>query len=219
MSKPVIIYDFDGTVAQTLEAGVDIYNEIAEKNHYEKLLPEDFHEVREMGLRELVSKLRVPLFKVPWVAGLIRSGIKAKMPELETYPGMAEAFLGFARKGYRQGIITSNSEENVRAFLAHNDISEMEFVFSESSIFGKGKVIADFLANEKVDLAQAVYVGDELRDIEAAHANKLRVISVSWGANTRTALQSAEPEAIADSAEEFVAAVERILPVQAYSTV
>jgi pyrophosphatase PpaX len=49
----------------------------------------------------------------------------------------------------------------------------------------------------------AVYVGDAVFDIQAAHAAGLPAIAVTWGAGTRTALEAAAPDFICNTAEEL----------------
>ena len=70
-------------------------------------------------------------------------------------------------------------------------------------MFGKDKVLRKLLKIQKVPLGHAVYVGDETRDIDAARAVGISVIAVSWGAHSRSLLETREPDYLIDSVSEL----------------
>jgi phosphoglycolate phosphatase len=49
-----------------------------------------------------------------------------------------------------------------------------------------------------------IYVGDEYRDIEAAKAANVKIISVTWGFNSREVLENANSGYIAEDTEEIL---------------
>lgn len=205
----VVLYDFDGTIADTLEEGVRIYNEIAEENNYGKMLPEQFSALRKMGIRELAVELKVPFIKVPWVIAGIRTRLKARIPEIGVHPGMMEAIGNVGAAGYRQGVVTSNSKENVALFLQKHKLP-LEFAISEKSLLGKGRVIGNILKKEKLSPNEVIYIGDEVRDVDAAKENEMRIISVTWGANSKEALMAKGPDSVIDDPSELLRAISNL---------
>ena len=56
----------------------------------------------------------------------------------------------------------------------------------------------------------AIYIGDETRDVEACKKTGIPVIAVTWGMNNKTVLAALQPEGLADSPDalpELVSAV------------
>jgi phosphoglycolate phosphatase len=49
-----------------------------------------------------------------------------------------------------------------------------------------------------------IYVGDEIRDIIAAHKCGIRIISVSWGFHTVDLLASKNPDYLVDNPRQIV---------------
>ena len=117
--------------------------------------------------------------------------------------GIDEALAGLKDRNYKMGILTSNSHVNVCRFLQKNELEVFEYVFSGVSIFGKTRVIKNLLRKAKVSPDEAVYVGDETRDIEAAKSAGIRVVSVSWGFNSREILLSQKPDYLLDHPTEL----------------
>lgn len=55
-----------------------------------------------------------------------------------------------------------------------------------------------------------MYVGDEVRDIDAAKAVGLISVAVCWGFNSRFALEKAQPSFIADNPEELLEFIQEL---------
>lgn len=60
------------------------------------------------------------------------------------------------------------------------------------------------LKQHNIDSAQAIYVGDETRDVEAAKRVAIATVSVTWGFNTRDILETYQPTHIIDTPLELV---------------
>src|SRR5262249_24372982 len=69
----------------------------------------------------------------------------------------------------RLGILSSNSEDNIRRCLVANGVEQhFAFVVGYPRLFGKGKALRRILRAEKLDRSAVLYVGDEGRGVEAA---------------------------------------------------
>ena len=55
-----LVFDFDGTIADTLGEGLIIYNELAEKNGYNLINPDQLDNLRELDTNGLLKHLGVP---------------------------------------------------------------------------------------------------------------------------------------------------------------
>jgi len=75
---------------------------------------------------------------------------------------------------------------------------------------GKPREFRKILKKRGISKDHALYIGDESRDIEAAHAVGMKVISVLWGYNSKQALESHKPDFLADSGEDALEIVRSV---------
>jgi phosphoglycolate phosphatase len=200
-----ILFDFDGTLADTVHAGVATFNELAQEYGFLEITPDNADFLRAKGPRGAMKALAVPMIRVPMVVRSLRSGVRAVLPSLGFIVGMRAAVLALKAQGYQLGIVTSNSEENVRAFLANNQAEVFDFVQASAGIFNKGRKIKRLMASEGLKKDETVFIGDEIRDIEAARKNGIAVVSVTWGVNSRDGLEAAGSDFITETAGELMA--------------
>jgi phosphoglycolate phosphatase len=96
------------------------------------------------------------------------------------------------------GILTSNNAANVRRFLAANDLPGFHFIYTSRNIFGKSRVLRRILRQERLLHREVLFIGDEIRDVEAGKKLQIDTVAVCWGVNSKKALQSAGPDYIID---------------------
>ena len=204
MTHKVIIFDFDGTIADTVDALVTIANRLAGEFGYIQITPEDLARLRNFTSREIIKYSGVSMLKIPFLLKKVKGELKAKIPELKPIPGISEVLLALHSQGYRLGIITSNSPENVTAFLSNNQLNHLfEFIYSGVTIFGKTTIINNVLKQKQLDPTTVIYVGDETRDIEASKKANIKVIAVTWGFNSPEALAKQEPSILINHPQEL----------------
>jgi phosphoglycolate phosphatase len=206
-----IILDFDGTIADTLDLGIEIFNRIAPEYNYLLVGPEERELFRTKKPQELFEVYGISRLKLLTLMLRIRKEMRRHVSETKPFYGMDAALREISNSGYGMGILTSNSVENVRKFLGINNLTTLfDFIYSGRSFLGKEKVIRKLLIHEKLSKGRVVYVGDETRDIEASRAAGIPVIAVSWGLNSRDLLASLAPDQIADKPEDLPACVRHI---------
>lgn len=205
ISKPYLIFDFDGTLANSLKTGVEIFNELAENHGLDKLGVEDLRELRNLNSRAILQRLGVSTVTAVRIVNQIRKGLHLRMHEIEMISGTREAILELHRKGFPMGILSSNSSENIRGFLARFDLLEcFHFIETGVSLFGKSQRILRVMKKCRIDPASVIYVGDETRDMEAARSSRVGSLAVCWGANGREALESEAPDFCIDHPSELL---------------
>lgn len=195
MNQKVIIFDFDGTIADTLDALVNIANRLAVEFGYVQISPNELTLLRNLTSREIIKYSGVSLFRIPFLVKKVKSELKTKIKDLESIPGISEALIELKNQGYKLGIITSNSLENVSEFLQHHNLDNLfEFIHSGVTIFGKTTIINNLLRQRQIKPQTVIYVGDETRDIEAAKKANIKVVAVTWGFNSHEALAKEKPD-------------------------
>jgi len=199
-----ILFDFDGTIADTVEVGVEVFNNLARKYGFGEITPENAEALRTKGPRAAMKALAVPMLRVPTILRSLRAGIRGALPAIAAIEGMRSALIELREKGYRLGIVTSNSAENVRKFLENNQMEFFDYIQAGTGLFNKAKKMKRMMRREGLKREETIFVGDEIRDIEAARKNDMASVAVTWGLNSRAGLESAEPDFIVESARELV---------------
>ena len=125
MTTKVIIFDFDGTIADTVDALVSIANNLAVEFNYAQITPEEFVILKSLTSKEIFKYCGIPLFKIPFLLKKVKKELKNKIPELKPIQGIPEALVELKNDGNRLGIVTSNSKDNVQEFLKVNHLDNL----------------------------------------------------------------------------------------------
>jgi phosphoglycolate phosphatase len=201
----VLIFDFDGTIADSFEAVWTISNKLAAEFGYPITQADDITQLKNLSSKEIIKQSKLSPFKIPFLVRRLRQELSHEIPYLQTFLGMAPVLRSLQKRGDRLGIVTSNSRENVVAFLtAQNLLEVFDFVESGLALFGKDRVIQRVVRRRRLNLADVIYVGDETRDIEAARKIGIPIISVTWGFNSSQALAAESPDFLICQPEELL---------------
>jgi len=103
--------------------------------------------------------------------------------ETRLFPGVAELLRAFARHGVAWGIVTNKALGFTERIVAALSLSPACVVGGDSTPHLKPHPASLLLAAEKLRLepARCFYLGDDLRDIQAARAAGMRAVAVEWG--------------------------------------
>ncbi|MEB3277562.1 MAG: HAD-IA family hydrolase [Lyngbya sp.] len=203
--KHILIFDFDGTLADTLDAIAQITNRLSVEFGYPAASPEDLAKLKDLSTWEIIRRSRISIFKLPFLLRRIRKELQKDIQYIHLFPGIQEVLEQLNHQGYSLYILTSNSRENVTQVLQKYQILHLfDRIDSASTLFGKSRYIKTILKQENLQPEQAFYIGDETRDIEAAKKAKINIIAVSWGFNSSEILSRHHPDALIDSPQQLV---------------
>lgn len=205
MSTKVIIFDFDGTLADTFDAVVKITNRLAVEFGYRPTSAEQLEKIRNLSSREIVQQSGVSIFKIPFLIHRVRADLRNDIEQIKPIMGIKEALIQLKEQGNILGVLTSNAEENVKLFFTQHGIQDLfSFIYSEQTLFSKHKIIRKFIVRNHLTSDEVIYVGDETRDIDASKRINIKVIAVSWGYNSKEALVRHNPSFLIDHPRELV---------------
>lgn len=203
----VLIFDFDGTIGDTFRQGLEILNELSQEFGFRPLSDEDLPKARAMTTRQLMKHLGISNRKLPTIAAKGVRRMRSRIQEVQPIAGVPEALRALHARGLRLGIVTSNSEENVGIFLKNHDLEIFDFVRSSSRLLGKAREIRQAMKKQGFSAEEALYVGDETRDIEACKRACLRCVAVTWGYNSGAVLEAQAPLTTINQPGELVGLV------------
>lgn len=210
MKKRYLVFDFDGTIANTVEPAMKLANGILKDMGENTLTDEQMEGLRDKSYMEIIQSFNVPVWKVPGLLLKLRTTLLENFDMIKPYPHIAQLLKKLSKEGYYMYVLTSNDKEFVQKFLEVFEITVFEDIYSEMNIFGKGDALKKFMDIQNIDPHDIIYVGDEVRDIEACKKNDATVISVTWGFNTEDKLKEAGPTAIANTPEELHTTIKKL---------
>lgn len=199
-----IIFDFDGTIADTLHLNIPIVNKLSKKYNYKQVKSSEVKWLRDKKPKEILKHLNVSLLKVPRLVIDVRRILNTKIAKAKPSADLRVVLLHLKRLGIKTGILTSNSKENAVKFLRKNHLDLFDFVHSGIGVFGKHVEIKRLIKKSNLEKYEAIYVGDEVRDVEACKKAGVKVIAVCWGYNSKKALKKEKPDFIIDKPEEIL---------------
>jgi len=211
MGRSLVIFDFDGTVADSFAESLLAYNRVAPRLHLRKVWEDEVPELRRMGAGRLMQALGIPMWKLPRLMIGVRADLLDHFHSVRPVPGIGEALHELAEAGHHLAIVTSNSEENVRGFLDRHGLEVFETVIAGASIFGKATRLRRLLKMARMDRSASVYVGDTSPDIRAAREAGTAAIAVAWGFSDREPLAVENPDALLESTDELAVTALRLL--------
>lgn len=210
--KPsLIVFDFDGTLAQTDALILAIYNKHAAALSLKELTEDEVAKLRDMPTHKALRHMKLYWYKIPKLWRIMTHEMAAEIENIRMQPGIAELLHDLAQKKIDFGIISSNSVQNIDAVFRHQKLPEPLFIGSSSALFKKHKVLKKICKQHNLDLSRTLYVGDESRDIELGHKLNIPVISVSWGFGSKKSLQKAGAMYLCDTSEALKNAIEHLL--------
>jgi HAD superfamily hydrolase (TIGR01549 family) len=203
-----IIFDFDGTLADSFDYVADYLSGEAGMQH---LTLEQKAGLRHLSVFGMVRKLGFRWWQWPRLFYHGRSRMHHAMKDLDSFHGMPQLIQKLHGEGHTLYIVSNNTSRNVKLFLHHQHLQKYFVqIYGNVGIFGKAAVLRQLLRAQKLKREEAVYVGDEIRDVEAAKAIGMRTIAVSWGFASRRLLKAAKPTQLVDTPAELMRILEEI---------
>lgn len=207
MQKPVLIFDFDGTIADTMKVVLKTVDELTTFYGIKKITAEDIPKLRHSDIRKFLRQINLPIYKWPFFIYSIRKEIEKDIDKVPLFDGIKELLITLKKNGFILAIITNNSKTIVEKFLTINDINFFDYIHGGnvfSYLFGKNHLIDKFLKKYNIDQQNTIYIGDEISDIEAARKSDIKIISVCWGYEKYDSLIQHNPDFISKNPEDVL---------------
>lgn len=194
-----VIFDFDGTLVNSDPLIEDFIKP------YIKGTDLTLEKLKDLSTRDFLKALGISKVELPKIIMKVRSEFKSKLKEQQLVEGVVDLLKDLRERSYLLHIVSSNTEDNILEFLElHNARSLFDDVSAFFTVFGKAHGIQKLLRKWNCLPGDAIYVGDETRDIEAAKKVGLPCVAVSWGYNSERILKSYSPDHLARKPSELL---------------
>lgn len=207
-ARKAVIFDFDGTLANTFQVMIDVINQDPSRYGIDGIDPTEIPKLRNLSVKYLISEFGINLLHLRRLARQMQSDLFKEINSVVAYEGIFEVVEKLKEMGFLVGIVTSNNQKNVKTFLKNNQsLSYFDFIRPSKHLFGKHKTLNKVIKKYRIDRTVSFYVGDEVRDIEAAKKANLKVISVPWGFNDKDLLSKHDPDFIVETPKDILSIV------------
>jgi phosphoglycolate phosphatase len=189
----LVIFDMDGTLADSFPWFTTVLNAVADKFRFRRVAPEEVDTLRRLDSQRILERLEVPRWKLPLIARHMRALKAQHIAEIALFPGVDRMLQELKSRGLRIGVVSSDSEANVRRTLGESARHVDDYACG-ASLFGKQAKFRRVLTRSGIAAGDAIAIGDELRDAEAARDLGIAFAAVAWGYTHVEALQDANPD-------------------------
>jgi len=185
----VVLFDLDGTLADTAPDLGYALNRMREARRLPPLPLSAMRPVASLGARGLLNTGFGIGPEHPDYSAMREEFLqlyeKNICRETRLFPGICELLGALEARGLRWGIVTNKAERLARLLIG------MLGMASRASCIVGGDSTAHFKPHPdplfaackamREDAGACIYVGDDLRDVEAGHAAGMKAAAVKWG--------------------------------------
>jgi phosphoglycolate phosphatase len=193
----------DGTLADSFPWFASVFNQVADRYRFKRIDDAEREALRALGSREILKYLGVPAWKLPLIARHFRARKAADLHRVTLFDGADRLLRRLSAGGVATAIVSSDCEANVRCVLGPENAALIRWYACSASIFGKPAKIRRVLRRSGVAPADAIVIGDEVRDAEAAARTGIAFGAVSWGYAKPAALAAHAPVKLFTTLDEI----------------
>ncbi|ALA25999.1 HAD family hydrolase [Piscirickettsia salmonis] len=202
---PTLFFDFDGTLADSFNTAISIINILADQYHFQSIQQDDIAIFKQQSLGKTLKRLGIKWYQLPQIIISARQLFNQKLQEVPTFHYWLPILKQLHQKNVQLIILSSNSEDNIQAFLTqHQWQPYFKQIIAGSSLFGKARLIHKTCNQYNINPKHAYYIGDEARDIKAAKQLQMTSIAVSWGFQCPEFLQQYQPDYLIHHPEKLL---------------
>lgn len=215
-----VIFDFDGTLADTLEDLKDSINEALKMSGFSRQYTYDETKaligsgIRRLCARALSDCAHSPEEEEKVFADFNRWYLLNQTRHTHLYEGVQETLDELKRNGVKTAILSNKKEENTREIVAHlckeNTFDQIVGKREEFPLKPDPTSLNYLIALLGVDKEEVLYVGDSDTDMKTADNLSLRKVAVTYGYRDKEILEKYKPDYMIDDFREILGIVLRL---------
>jgi phosphoglycolate phosphatase len=203
MKYRLVIFDFDGTLADSYPWVLSIMHTLADKHGVRRITEDELHMIRGFDARAFIKHMEVPMWKTVLIGNDLRKMMARDINQIPLFEGIDQLLAQLTGMGATLAVVSSNSAENVRNVLGPANTALVRYFECGASAFGKQAKYRKILSKSGTAPHEAISIGDEIRDLEAARHAGIAFGAVSWGYTRLDALREQGPDEVFERVEEI----------------
>jgi phosphoglycolate phosphatase len=205
MKYRLIVFDFDGTLADSFPFLVSVVNTLADRFAFRRIEDDEIATLRTYDTRRIMKHVGLPLWKVPLLAASFRTLMSENIQRIPLVQGIDDLLPALRERGFTLAIVSSNSDHNVRRVLGPRNEALVSHFECGAAVLGKRARLRRVSRRSGVARYEILCIGDETRDIDAARAEGMTAAAVTWGYAAPSALLARSPTEVFTSPAEIAA--------------
>lgn len=203
MKYKLVIFDFDGTLADTFSWFVNVMDELADTYKFKRIEKSELDTLRSFDANKMIEHHEVPRWKMPMIGNHVRNSMAKDLHQISLFDGIDKLLKNLSERDIKLAVVSSNSMENVRGILGPINEALINYFECGVSVFGKPSKLKKVLRKSGVSPEETILIGDEIRDSEAARKTRIAFGAVAWGYTKIEALQAHGPIEVFSSIAEI----------------
>jgi phosphoglycolate phosphatase len=208
MDCKLVIFDFDGTLANSFPIVLSMLDELAQKFNTKKLDTADLPRLRNYSPHKIMKMHNVRAWKLPAILRFTRASMRNRAHRINMFEGIDEVIRELHRRNIKLGIVTTNTRFIVEQVLGPEIFDLFSYFVGEVSLFGKPRALKKMLNLSGFEKSHTLAIGDEVRDLEAANKVKIPFGAVLWGFSSPEALSARNPQYTFDQPGQILQLIE-----------
>jgi phosphoglycolate phosphatase len=208
MKYRLVIFDFDGTLADSFPFFLKVFNQLAAQHHFKPIEPDLVGSLRHYNTRQMMQYVGLPAWKMPLVAKNFIAMMKQNADSIPLFHGVQPMLEQLSAAGIALAVVSSNSYENIIRILSPDIAPLFRQYECGMSVFGKASRIRSVVKRSGIAPEESLYIGDLAADGEAAHAVSVAFGAVLWGYGTAESLQAEGPELLFRTMDDIAGIVD-----------
>jgi phosphoglycolate phosphatase len=204
----LVIFDYDGVLADTLEDLIRFGQEACNQlgvNHL--VTKDDLSNLEVMSFATFGMACEVPENLIDDFVKISLNLFAEKKSPPAIFTGISD-LVGYLSTHHKLAVVTTNTSQNVHSFLTQHGLDT--FVHNVYGVDTYGSKAQKVVLARNHFMEEPVFlIGDALSDIRAAKEAGAISIAVTWGHQSLDTLLRGDPDYVVDSPHEIVSVIER----------
>lgn len=209
MQVKVVIFDWDGTLVDSVEHIADSLHQAATELGYPALEREAYRDIIGLGMVEALEALYPGISREQMSA--IREGYaryffaKVTTPQ-NVFAGMAEVLADLRAGGRGCAVATGKSRRGLDGALVSSGLGphfDLTRCADETRSKPDPAMLYEIIRHYGIQPAEAVMIGDTRYDMDMAQRIGMPAIGVEWGVHKRDVLGRYQPHAVVDTVADL----------------
>jgi phosphoglycolate phosphatase len=194
MNVQLVIFDFDGTLADSYPWFLSIYSDFARRFQLPPMDRAELDALRRMDFTVIMKEHRISPFRAIQMGAYLKQLMSSQIDRVQLVSGIQEVIDALSACQVRLAVVSSNDEANVRCVLGESNAGRFFAFECGVSILGKTAKFHNILRKSGAKPYQALSIGDEIRDLKSSRQAGIPFGAVTWGYTDAERLRAQNPD-------------------------